>query len=205
MTSIDLHDFLRTRRSVRRFKADPSTGSGPRPVPASTIERILETATYAPSAHNLQPWRFVVITDSSAKTRLGEALTTIMRADMTMEGVPEPEIESRAARSLRRLDEAPVVILLCRDVTVIRKDEQEEITMSIQSVAAAGLQLMLAAHAEGLGANWICWPLYAQEAARAALELPDTWEPQGMVFIGYAEGEPKEKVVRDLKEVVRFV
>jgi coenzyme F420-0:L-glutamate ligase/coenzyme F420-1:gamma-L-glutamate ligase len=206
MTSTDLHDFLRSRRSVRRFKPDP--------VPASTIERILETTTYAPSAHNLQPWRFVVATTSPAphtgtgavaKTRLGKALTTKMRADMTIEGLPELEIESRAARSIRRLDEAPVVILLCRDVTAIRKDEREEMIMSIQSVAAAGLQLMLAAHAEGLGANWICWPLYAQEAARATLELPDTWEPQAMFFLGYGEEEPREKTLRLMKEVVQYV
>jgi F420 biosynthesis protein FbiB-like protein len=197
MMSIDLHNFLRTRRSVRRFKAEP--------VPAPVIERILETATYAPSAHNLQPWRFVVVTTSVVKSRLGKALTTKMRADMALEGAPESQIESRVANSLRRLDEAPVVILLCRDVTAIRKDEQEEITMSIQSVAAAGLQLMLAAHVEGLGVNWICWPLYAQEAARAALELPDTWEPQGMFFLGYVEEEPREKVLKSLQEVVKYV
>jgi len=77
--------------------------------------------------------------------------------------------------------------------------------MSIQSVAAAGLQLLLAAHAEGLGGDWICWPLYAQEAARAALDLPDTWEPQAMFFLGYTDGEPKEKALKSLEEVVRFI
>jgi F420 biosynthesis protein FbiB-like protein len=192
--SIDLHNFLRTRRSIRRFK--------PNPVPAPVIERILETATYAPSAHNLQPWRFCVVTTSVVKARLGQALTDKMRADMTTAGIPKNEIDLRAKRSQHRLDEAPVVILLCRDVTAIRKDEQEEITMSIQSVAAAGLQLLLAAHAEGLGGNWICWPLYAQEAARAALDLPDTWEPQAMFFLGYADEEPSEKVIKPLKEIM---
>ncbi|MFL7871110.1 MAG: nitroreductase family protein [Anaerolineales bacterium] len=195
--STDLHNFLRTRRSVRRFKTDP--------VPAPVIERILETATYAPSAHNLQPWRFVVVTDISAKNRLGQALTGKMRADMIAIGAPRGEIDLRAERSQQRLDEAPVVILLCRDVTAIRRDDQEEITMSIQSVAAAGLQLLLAAHAEGLGGDWICWPLYAQEAARAALDLPDTWEPQAMFFLGYTDGEPKEKALKSLEEVVRFI
>jgi coenzyme F420-0:L-glutamate ligase/coenzyme F420-1:gamma-L-glutamate ligase len=195
--STDLHNFLQTRRSVRRFIR--------RPVPAPVIKRILETATYAPSAHNLQPWRFIVVADLSARNRLGQALTDKMREDMSIEAAPASEIEARVTRSLNRLDEAPVVILLCRDVTAIRKDEQEEITMSIQSVAAAGLQLLLAAHAEGLGGNWICWPLYAQEAARAALELPDTWEPQAMFFLGYADGDAKEKVLKPLEEVVRFI
>jgi coenzyme F420-0:L-glutamate ligase / coenzyme F420-1:gamma-L-glutamate ligase len=110
-----------------------------------------------------------------------------MVADMNAAGAPESEIEMRKKRSMRRLNEAPVVILLCRDVTDIRQDEPEEITMAVQSVAACGLQLLLAAHAEGLGGNWICWPLYAQEAAREALELPNTWEPQGMFILGYAD------------------
>jgi len=197
LTNIDLHQFLRTRRSVRRFKPDP--------VPASLIERVLETAIFAPSAHNLQPWRFAIVADVSAKDCLGQALTVKMRADMTAVGAPVTEIESRVEKSLRRLDEAPVVILLCRDVIAIRRDEQEEITMAIQSVAACGLQLLLAAHAEGLGGNWICWPLYAQEAARAALDLPVTWEPQGMFILGYAEEEPREKVLKPLQEVVRFI
>ena len=197
MTNIDLHQFLRTRRSIRRFKPDP--------VPAPVIGRILETAIYAPSAHNLQPWRFTVVADESAKERLGQALTSKMRADMTAVRAPETEIENRVKNSLHRLDEAPVVILLCRDVSAIRRDEQEEITMSMQSVAACGLQMLLAAHAEGLGGNWICWPLYAQEAARAALELPVTWEPQGMFILGYAEEGPKEKVLKSVQEIVRYV
>jgi nitroreductase len=128
-----------------------------------------------------------------------------MRADMTAVGAPATEIETRVHISLRRLDEAPVVILLCRDVTAIRRDEQEEITMAIQSVAACGLQLLLAAHAEGLGGNWICWPLYAQEAARASLDLPVTWEPQGMFILGYAEDQPREKILKPLQELVRFI
>ena len=190
----DFQTFLRTRRSIRRFQ--------PRPVPASIVERILKTATYAPSAHNLQPWRFVMVETDIAKTKLGQALTSKMRADMTADGAPREEIEKRVMISLRRIDEAPVIILLCRDATAIRKEEPEEHTMAIQSVALAGLQLMLAAHAEGLGGNWICWPLYAQEEARVALEVPESREPLGMIFLGYADEEPKEKVLQDLKDIL---
>jgi len=193
LTNIDLHIFLRTRRSIRRFK--------PNPVPASVIERILETAVYAPSAHNLQPWRFCVVADLSARTRLGQALTNKMRADMTAEGAPQSEIDSRVERSLRRLDEAPLVILLCRDVTAVRANEPEEVTMATQSVALTGLQLLLAAHAEGLGGNWICWPLYAQKATQDALNLPETWEPQSMFFLGYADENPGGKALKPLDEV----
>ena len=193
----DTQTFLQTRRSIRRFKPDP--------VPAPVIERILKTATFAPSAHNLQPWRFAVVADKSARARLGKALTEKMGADMTAEGALQADIDKRTAISLRRIDEAPVLILLCRDVTVVRKEEPEEHIMAVQSTALAGLQLMLAAHAEGLGANWICWPLYAQESVRDTLELPTTWEPQSMFFLGYTDENPNEKNLIPLEEVMLII
>jgi nitroreductase len=91
LTSTDLHTFLRTRRSIRRFKAEP--------VPDFVIESILHTATFAPSAHNRQPWRFVVLTDPAVKTRLGAAITGKMRVDMQAEGAYSSDIEKRAALS----------------------------------------------------------------------------------------------------------
>jgi coenzyme F420-0:L-glutamate ligase / coenzyme F420-1:gamma-L-glutamate ligase len=206
----ELHAFLRTRRSIRRFKPDP--------IADEVIARILATASHAPSAHNLQPWRFVVIKNNQSaelneqsapsaksadnKKNLAQALTSSLRADMISAGAPASEIEKRIATSIRRIHEAPVIVLLCRDRTAVRADTPEEHTMSIQSAAAAGTVLLLAAHAEGLGANWICWPLYAKEETRDALELPETREPQAMYFIGYADEEPKEKIIRPLDEIL---
>jgi len=194
---MNYQNFLRTRRSIRRFKPDF--------VPMPVIERVLETATFAPSAHNLQPWRFAIIQTDSAKTALGKALTNKLRLDMNLERIPQVDIDSRIQRSLQRIGEAPLIILLCRDVTAVRKEAPEEHTMALQSVALAGLQLMLAAHAEGLGASWICWPLYAQEAVQDAMNLPDVWEPQGMFFIGFADEEPKKKAQTNLDEIIIFL
>jgi F420 biosynthesis protein FbiB-like protein len=194
LTNTSLRGFLRSRRSIRRFKADP--------VPDSVIEDLLATAAFAPSAHNRQPWRFAVVKDPTARQRLGAALTSRMRADMQAEGTPAEEIETRVSRSLRRMDEAPAVIVLCRDVSDIRADTPAEALMGVQSVAAAGMQLLLAAHAEGLGANWVCWPLDAQAETRVTLELPDTWEPQAMIIIGYPNEEPKEKSLKSSQDML---
>jgi coenzyme F420-0:L-glutamate ligase / coenzyme F420-1:gamma-L-glutamate ligase len=194
-TKEDLRNFLRTRRSIRRFKPDP--------VSESVIESILITASFAPSAHNRQPWRFVVVKDPATKIHLGEALTSKMRTDMQTEGSDKSEIEKRVTLSLRRMDEAPVVIILCRDRNDVRTDSPEEATMGIQSTALAGLQLLLAAHAEGLGGNWICWPLYAQEATCSALGLPEAWEPQSMYFLGYPAEYPEPKTIKQIKEIFK--
>ncbi len=195
-TKTDFHTFLQTRRSIRRFK--------PNPVPDSVIESILHTATFAPSAHNRQPWRFAVVKDSAVKMRLGKAITAKMQIDMQAQNAEKSDIEKRATTSLRRIDEAPLVIILCRDKNDIRIDTPEETIMGIQSTALAGLQLLLAAHAEGLGGNWICWPLYAQAATRAALELPETWEPQAMYFLGYPVEIPEPQDRKSIKEIMTF-
>ncbi|HTX92428.1 MAG TPA: nitroreductase family protein [Anaerolineales bacterium] len=202
MTGEELQSFLRTRRSVRRFK--------PESVPGAILERILETATYAPSAHNRQPWRFAVVAGVEAKTRLAAAITGRFRRDMAEDGKAEADIQARIERTLRRTNEAPVIVVLCRDATAVDDQPDEagrlnEIRMGEQSVALAGLQLLLAAHAEGLAGTWICWPLFAPEETRRVLELSGEWDPQGMIFLGYPNESPESPVRKPLSELVKFV
>src|SRR5258706_3531494 len=73
-STTDLHTFLRTRRSIRRFKPDP--------VPDSVLNEILLSATFAPSAHNRQPWRFVVMKDSASKKHLSDAMGAEFQRDL---------------------------------------------------------------------------------------------------------------------------
>ncbi|MCX7754857.1 MAG: nitroreductase family protein [Anaerolineales bacterium] len=193
-TLLSLHTFLRSRRSIRKF-------NGQR-IPEEILREILETATFAPSAHGLQPWRFVLVENQAARQSLALALTDKMQADMRRESAPEAEITARVKRSMKRISEAPHIILLCRDTEAVRIQSPEETLMGVQSVAMAGLQLMLAAHARGLGANWICWPLYAQAEVIRALHLPSTWQPQGMVFLGYPAEQAGEKALKPLDEVL---
>jgi F420 biosynthesis protein FbiB-like protein len=194
-TTTDFHNFLQTRRSVRRFKPDP--------VPDSAVQNILTTATYAPSAHNRQPWRFCVVTDVALKVDLAEAMAIDFERDLTRDGLSPEKIQAQLKRSRDRITSAPVAILLCLDMSEMdlypdEKRQYAERMMAIQSVAAAGLQLLLAAHAEGLGGVWVCSPLFAQETIQKTLKLSMSWEPQAMFFIGYPEFIPE---VRDRKLV----
>lgn len=201
-TTTELHNFLRTRRSIRRFK--------PEPVPVSVIHSILSTATYAPSAHNRQPWRFVVVTDLSVKTQLAYAMAEDFERDLVRDGVSTEKIQAQIKRSRERIGTAPLLILLCLDMSEMDsypdpKRQQAERIMAMQSVAAAGLQLLLAAHAEGLGGVWVCSPLFAQETIQKTLHLPETWEPQGMFFIGYADELPKDKAMKELQSLIKWL
>jgi F420 biosynthesis protein FbiB-like protein len=198
-TPTDLHNFLRTRRSIRRFKRDP--------VPDSIIQNILATATFAPSAHNRQPWRFVIITSQSAKENLAEAMATDFERDLRRDGLPTEKIQAQIKRSNERITSAPVAILLCLDMSEMdsypdEKRNMAEYMMAIQSVAASGLQLLLATHAEGLGGVWACWPLFAQETIQQALNLPSPWEPQGIFFMGYTIDLPKVRERKSLDTII---
>lgn len=200
------------RRSVRRFLS--------RPVSQQVLERILEAATWAPSAHNCQPWRFAVLHSAQARAALAQAMGVELVRDLRADGLPEEKAEAQATRSRQRIEGAPLGILLCLDSACIdpiaerhpdARRQQAEWIMGVQGVAMAAENLLLAAHAEGLGGVWLCAPLFAPQAARQAVGLPETWQPQGLLLLGYpAQGQPTplhvaERVAerRPLQEVTR--
>jgi len=173
----------------------------------SVIQNILTTATFAPSAHNRQPWRFVVVTDSSVKQNLSEAMATDFERDLASDGLPPEKIQSQIQRSKDRITSAPVAILLCLDMGEMdsypdEKRSHAEYMMAAQSVAAAGMQLLLAAHAEGVGGVWACWPLFAQKTIQKTLNLSESWEPQGMFFVGYPVNIPEARERKHLDAIV---
>jgi len=201
-TTTDLHNFLRTRRSIRRFKPDL--------VPDSVIQNILYTAMYAPSAHNRQPWRFGVVTDLSVKINLAEAMAIDFERDLKRDGVSPEKIQAQLKRSRDRITSAPIAILLCLDMREMdsyrdEKRQYAERMMAMQSVAAAGLQLLLAAHAEGLGGVWVCSPLFAGETIQKTLNLSESWEPQAMFFIGYPTEIPEVRERKSLQDIALFL
>ena len=199
---MDLHFFLRSRRSVRRFK--------PIPIPDSVIRKIITTATFAPSAHNRQPWRFAVTSKADVKSDLADAMAVDFRRDLENDNLSEDEINDRLEKSRARIIFSPVIILLCMDISEmdvypdVRRAEAERI-MAVQSTANAGLQMLLAVHAEGLAGVWTCAPLFTPEIVRNVFNLPKSWEPQGMFFIGYPAESPKPRARKTFEEILRFI
>lgn len=201
-TKADFHSFLRTRRSIRRFKTDP--------VPDSVLRDILHTATFAPSAHNRQPWRFAVVTDLSVRKKLADEMANEFQRDLEKDKLPPDEITKRVHKSRERITGAPVVVILCVDMSEMddypdTRRKKAEYIIATQSAANAGMQLLLAAHAEGLGGVWVCSPMFAQEIVQEALNIPKTWEPQAMFLLGYAVEVPVFRGRKPLDEVVKFL
>lgn len=151
-----------------------------------------------------------MLTNRFLKARLAEAMAEDFERDLLRDGVPLAKIDAQVKRSKERITAAPVAILLCLDTSEMdsypdEKRQHAERVMAVQSVAAAGLQLLLAAHAEGLAAVWACWPLFAQETIRETLSLSASWEAQGMIFVGYPMQIPEARERKTLEEISVFL
>ena len=140
------------------------------PVEKEKIEAMLRAGMAAPTAVNAQPWHFVVVSD---KAKLGELAAANPRAGM--------------------LKSAPLAIVVCGDMTKALEGKGRQFW--IQDCSAATENLLLAAHAQGLGAVWTA--LYPMEErmqpVSEALKLPDTLIPLCTVVIGYPAEQPEPK------------
>ncbi|MEK7312714.1 MAG: nitroreductase family protein, partial [Chloroflexota bacterium] len=139
---MDLLTAIEGRRSIRRYTD--------RAAPRAAVERLLTAATWAPSAHNRQPWRFVVIASDSVKSALAGAMGERLRADRLADGDPPDRVDADAARSYARITSSPVVIAVClsmvdMDTYPDTRRKKAEYTMAAQSVAMAVQNLLLAA------------------------------------------------------------
>lgn len=139
---------IRIRRSVRQYRADP--------VPRELILRILDSARWAPSAMNRQPWHFVVVTQPERRTALAQS-TRIL-------GVVPPHVA-----------QAPVLIALCGD--------ERRTSWYVHDCCLASQNLMLAAKALGLGTCWI--GAFDEEQAAEVLGLPKGVRVVGLITLGY--------------------
>ena len=177
-----LRSLITGRRSIRRYTNQP--------IAATVLTELLELATWAPSAHNRQPWRFCVVTDAAVKEALSAAMGARWRADLSADGADPDFIERRVAISHARITGAAALVVAAgcmadMDHYPDAARAAAEKTMAVQSVALACQNLLLAAHAYGLGACWMCAPLFVPELVAATLDLPADWEPQALITLGY--------------------
>ncbi len=196
---MDFFTLAQTRRTTRVFHPDPP--------PRAAIEQILTAASWAPSPHGRQPWRFVVVEAVARKEALATAMGAAWRRQLTLDGHDPATVELRLQRSRERVLNAPVIIIPClylNDLDTYPDPERQaaETTMAIQSLGCAVQNMLLAAFALGLAAGWMCAPLFAPAAVRAALDLADDLHPQALIPIGYLAQEPKRRPRRSLDELI---
>lgn len=193
-----LLNLIHTRRSIRRYDQ--------RQVSRALVEAALNAAIRAPSAHNRQPWRFAVVETPATIEALARAMGDRLRSDLTADGVPAEVIEKDATRSYSRITGAPVLVALClsmvdMDTYLDERRSRNEFLMAVQSTAMAGQNFLLAAAAQGLAACWMCAPLFVPDVVCDVLALPDDWQPQALLTLGYP-AETREKTRHPLETSV---
>ncbi|MGD6933739.1 MAG: nitroreductase family protein [Candidatus Bathyarchaeia archaeon] len=182
---MSIKDALKQRRSIRKYTSQP--------VPDTLVMEVLEAASFAPSAHNSQPWRFIILKDDKVKRELAEQMAEAWAADLKKDGATiekEKFIERRD-----RFANAPVLILACLTMEGLRtfpemEKQQFERDLAVESLGAGLENLLLAAHAVGLGACWFCAPAFCKQIVRKLLKIPDSVEPSALVLMGYPAETP---------------
>ena len=161
---MDFYEVIGQRRSIRSYLQTP--------VESEKLERILEAVRQAPTACNLQPFRFLIITAADKKAIIEAAY-------------PQPWLQ-----------DAPCVIVALgnRDKAWKRRDGS---SAHVIDVSIAMEHLVLAATAEGLGTCWIC--AFDQAALHKALGIGQEWDVVALTPLGYAaaNAEPPKRKSRD--------
>ena len=189
------------RRSIRRYQS-----SG---IDREVVKRLLTSASSAPSAHNKQPWRFVVLDTLESRHALARAMGQKLRQDRTADGDASELIEADIDRSYQRITQAPVVIVLCVDMRDMQQYPDQgrndaEYLMAVQSTAMAAQNLLLAARSEGLGACIMCAPLFCPDVVIESLQLPPQWRAQMLVTLGEPSAPGKERPRLPLGETTQW-
>ncbi|NLM96653.1 MAG: nitroreductase [Halanaerobiaceae bacterium] len=163
-------ELVKKRYSVRDYK-DMA-------VEREKILQVLEAARYAPSACNIQPWHFIVLTDGEIKNRIAETY------------------------SRDWLRKAPVIIVACGDHSISwkRNDGKDHCDIDLGIVVE---HMALAAADIGLGTCWIC--AFDAKKCHEILELPDNLEVVALLPLGYpVDKEIAEKKRKSIEEIVSW-
>ncbi len=170
----DFFDLVRRQRACRSFSDEP--------VDDATIDRLLEAATFAPSAENSQPWIFVVVCDVELRAALGALMAKAWRS---ARAYSQSRLDDRlfaevdAGLGSGTIAAAPVLIVVGVDADLVHPN-------AIGSSAFPAVQnLLLAATALGLGSALTTIATTHAAELRALVDRPSTFEPVAVIPIGH--------------------
>ena len=166
---MDVFEAIHNRHSQGKVKPDP--------VPRELIEKLLDAAVQAPNHYKVRPWRFVVLT-GEGRNKLGDVMAASQR-------VRHPEFPVEAFDKCREVPlRAPVLIA----VGVDKPGEAKVLEIENVAATAAAIQnLLLTAHAMGLGAKWRTGEWARDSLVKEFLGFAPDQHLIGFIYIGYPE------------------
>lgn len=198
-----LMEVLRGRRSVRMFKKEP--------VGREMVKQVIEAASWAPSASNRQDWEFTVVESHSVKRSMGLA---VRRCWDELLARPDAESVGEELRQHSRFfswfARAPLVIAIsAREpdgyMTHLCGARAQDVAGQKISGAMAAQNLMLAAHALGLGSCCLTAPLAAEDELKSLLGLGRRRELVCLIALGWPAGEAPVMPRKKVAEVMRII
>jgi nitroreductase len=170
---LDVFEAIKKRRSVRAYTSEK--------VSEEDVERLIEAARWAPSAGNIQPWEFIIVTNAETKRRLSDA-----------------------ALHQTFIEKAPVVIVVCADVVRSSWGYGSRGTnlYCLQDTAAATENVLLAAQALGLATCWV--GAFHEDEVAKAVNTPRNVRPVAIVPVGRPAEKPSARPKRSMREIVHY-
>lgn len=182
---MDALDLLLNRVSVTRL-ADPAPN-------AAQLDVILRAALRAPDHGQLRPWRFLTV-QGDARERLGALFAEALR-------LRQPELPDDALAKPRKMPlRAPMVLVVIARVLPHPKIPESE---QVLAVACAAHGVLLAAHAQGLGAVWRTGEFAYDPYVAQELGLADNEQVLGFIYVGTPDGNPRTPPELDPRDFVR--
>jgi len=169
---MEIDEVIKKRRSIRAYKTQD--------VPEEFVEKLIEAASFAPSAGNIQPWKFVIAKKPETKKKLAQA------ANQAFVG------------------KAPVVIVVCANEQRAEMGYgfRGKTLYCIQDTAAATQNILLTAYSLGLGTCWI--GAFNEEQARKAVNAPEEMRAVAIIPIGYPDEAPAQRNRRPLSQIMHY-
>lgn len=173
-------ELVNSRASVRTFLQTP--------VERELLMQCVEAARLAPSANNVQPWRYLIIDDPQVKERLArDAFSGIYQAT-------------------KWATRAPVLVVLFARLDMMAHRLGKQITgipYYLLDIGISGEHFVLQAQALGLGTCWIGW--FSAKGVKKALDVPGAYRPVSIIAVGYPAHAPKRiKQRKPLTEIYEF-
>jgi|TARA_Y100000031_G_C8162653_1_gene357786 SagB-type dehydrogenase family enzyme len=170
---MDVFDAIRGRRSIRKYKD--------KQVPWDNMVTILQSGKYAPSAGNLQNWKFIVVKNDAKRKAV-----------------------AKACLQQEWMEEAPVFVVVVAEPLKAERyyGTRGARLYTIQGCAAAMENMLLAAHSLGLGSCWV--GAFDEDEIWRILGLPEDASVQGVITIGYADENPEPPVKHRIEHIMFF-
>lgn len=171
--------IIKERRSIRKYQT--------RQVEDDKIQRILDSARWAPSGNNTQPWKFILVTSDDMRTKIAQVSHQqqwMMSAPVYIVCIADPYARYQDGKG----------------PSVHENSQENELKQAIRDTAIATEHLVLEAEHQGLGTCWVAW--FVQEDIRPVLQIPEDKYVVAVITLGYAAATPLPTPRQKLEDIV---